>query len=427
MEQSTLNFYESSQETNELIKSITFEKIEAAAKELESIVYRTPTIQSPWLSQFIDGEVYLKLENLQVTGCFKPRGAYVCMNSLTDEEKSRGVITMSAGNHAQAVAYLAQKMGISATIVMPKTTPIAKVERARSYGASIVLHGQTVLDARDFALQLMKKNNHALIHPFNDPNIIIGQGSVAIEMLADVPNLDVLLIPIGGGGLASGVGIVAKKLNPAIQIIGVQSLYCPSTAEILFPNSVQIEARKESQTVAEGIAIKLPGQLNLAILRDVLDDMLIVNEAMIENAMESLIINNKIVAEGAGAAGVAAILATREIFKGKRVGTIVCGGNVDSRILSSLLMRGLVHEGRLVRLKIEINDNPGILGHLSQIIGKADGNIFEISHQRFFNKTMIKMSFVDAVIETRDANHAKQICKALIEGGHPTIIVEESF
>jgi threonine dehydratase len=427
MEQSALNLYETSDETKEIVKQITFEKIEAAAKELESVVHRTPTIKSHWLSQFTGGEVFLKLENLQITGSFKPRGAYICMNSLTDEEKSRGVITMSAGNHAQGVAYHAQKMGISATVVMPENTPIAKVERARSYGASIILHGKTVLDARDFTLQLMKKNNHALIHPFDDPNIIIGQASVAIEMLADVPNLDVLVIPIGGGGLASGVGLVAKKINPAIQIIGVQSLYCPSTAEVLFPNSVQIDTRKESQTIAEGIAIKFPGRLNLAILRDVLDDMLIVNEAMIENAMETLIINNKLIAEGAGAAGIAAILSGTELFKGKRVGTIVCGGNIDSRILSSLLMRGLVHEGRLVRLKIEINDNPGILGHLSQIIGKAGGNIFEISHQRFFNKTMIKMAFVDAVIETRDANHAQQICKALIVGGHPTQIMEDSF
>ena len=427
MEQSALNMYETSDKTKELVKEITFEKIEAAAKQLETVVHRTPTIMSPWLSEFIDGEVHLKLENLQVTGSFKPRGAYICMNNLTDEEKSRGVITMSAGNHSQGLAYHAQKMGIAATIVMPESTPIAKVERTRSYGASIILHGQTVLDARDFALQLMKKNNHALVHPFDDPNIIIGQGSVGIEMLTDVQNLDVLLIPIGGGGLASGVGIVAKRLNPNIQIIGIQSLYCPSTAEVLFPNSVQIGTRRESQTIAEGIAIKFPGRLNLPILREVLDDMLIVNEAMIENAMESLIINNKIVAEGAGAAGVAAILASREIFKGKRVGTIVCGGNVDSRILSSLLMRGLVHEGRLVRLKIEISDNPGILGHLSQIIGKAGGNIFEISHQRFFNKTMIKMAYVDAVIETRGANHAQQICKSLIEGGHPTQIMEDSF
>jgi threonine dehydratase len=427
MGQLAFNCYENSNSVTEGVKNITFEKIEQAAKQLEPVIQRTPTILSPWLSHHINGEVYLKLENLQVTGSFKPRGTFICMDSLTSKEKSHGVITMSAGNHAQAVAYTAQQMGISATIVMPENTPIAKVERSRIYGASIVLHGETILDARDFALQLMKKNNYALIHPFDDPNIIIGHGSVGIEMLNDVKNLDVLLIPIGGGALASGIGIVAKKLNPSIQIIGIQSLYSPSTAKILFPNAVQIDTRTEAQTIAEGIAIKAPGHFNLAILRDVLDDMLIVNEIMIENAMEALIINSKIVAEGAGAAGVAAIIARKEIFMGKRVGTVVCGGNVDSRILSNLLMRGLVHEGRLVRLKIEVSDNPGMLGHLSQIIGKAGGNIFEISHQRLFNKTMIKIAYVDAVIETRDVNHAQLICKTLIDAGYQTKIMEDSL
>lgn len=420
----TLSIFREYSDTNNS-HLITFEKIEAEAKELEAVVYRTPMVQSQWLSQFIDGEVFLKLENLQITGSFKPRGTYVCMKNLTDLEKQRGVITMSSGNHAHSVAYHAQRMGIKATIVMPENTPITKVELTRSYGASIILHGETILDARDFALQLMRKNNYALIHPFDDANIIIGQGSVGIEMLSDVPNLDVLLVPIGGGALASGIGIVAKKLNPAIQIIGIQSLYSPSTAEILFPNSVHIDARKDAQTIAEGIAVKAPGILNLEILRNVLDDMLIVNEPMIENAMEALMVNNKIVAEGAGAVGVAAILASREIFRGKRVGTIVCGGNVDSRILSNLLMRGLVQEGRLVRLKIEITDNPGILGQLSQVIGKMGGNIFEISHQRFFNNIIIKTAYVCAVIETRDANHANMICKALIENGYPTKIIED--
>lgn len=412
-------------ETKSLIELITFEAIQKGAESLKNVVFRTPTIQSPWLSQLIEGEAYLKLENLQITGSFKPRGAYLAMSQLTDEEKTRGVITMSAGNHAQGVAYHAQQMGIPATIVMPENTPIAKVERTRSFGASIILHGKSVLEARDFALQLIKKNNAYLIHPFDDPYIVIGQGSVGIEILEDIPDLDMLVVPIGGGGLASGIGIVAKKINPNIQLIGVQSAFCPSTAEVLFPNSLDSMARKEAQTVAEGIAIKFPGKINLALLHELLDDMLIVNETHIENAMESLIMNNKIVAEGAGAAGVAAIMNNVSMFKGKKVGTVICGGNVDSRILSSLLMRGLVHEGRLVRLKIEISDAPGILGHLTQIIGKAGGNIFEISHQRLFNNMMLKMAYVDAVVETRNAQHASLICQALIEGGFPTTINEE--
>jgi threonine dehydratase len=416
--------------TDEILQAaqnITYERIHAAAHEMRSVLYRTPTVPSTWLSQMIHGEVYLKLENLQLTGSFKPRGAYMMMKTLNAEERKRGVITMSAGNHAQGVAYHAQNMGIPAVIVMPENTPIFKVERTRSYGASIILHGTGVLEARDFALQLMKKNNYTMVHPFDDENIIIGQGSVGIEMLEDVPNLDVLLVPIGGGGLASGIGIVAKAINPDIQVIGVQSSFCPSVAEVLFPNSLDMNHRKETQTIAEGIAIRFPGKLNMAILHEVLDDLLIVNETMIENAMESLIMNNKIVAEGAGAVGVAAIMANRTMFKGKRVGTVICGGNVDSRILSSLLLRGLVHEGRLVRLKIEISDNPGILGHLTQIIGKAGGNIFEISHQRLFGNAMLKMAYVNAVVETRDTHHAHTICQALIDGGFPTTIGEDSL
>lgn len=408
-----------------LLSKITFESIQQASAQLNGVMYRTPTIQSSWLSKLIDGDVFLKLENLQLTGSFKPRGAYIAMSNLTPEEKKRGVITMSAGNHAQGVAYHAQQMGIPATIVMPENTPISKVERTRSYGASIVLHGQSMLEARDFALQLIKRDHASLIHPFDDPYIIIGQGSVGIELFEDIKNIDILVMPIGGGGLAAGVGIVAKHLNPDIQLIGVQSSFCPSTAEILFPNSLCPIVRKESQTVAEGIAIRFPGKLNLALLHDLLDNMIILNENMIENAMESLIMNNKIVAEGAGAAGVAAIMHHRDMFKGKRVATIVCGGNVDSRVLSSLLMRGLVHEGKLVRLKIEISDMPGILGHLTQIIGKAGGNIFEISHQRLSNHIALKMAYVDAVVETRDAKHAESICDALIEGGFPTSLCED--
>ncbi len=427
MDKSACSAYEALDEIGMLARSVTFDKIYEATKELENVVIRTPTIRSPWLSDYIDGNVFLKLENLQITGSFKARGAYMCMKNLSDAEKARGIVTMSTGNHAKSVAYHAKKMGILGTVVMPENAPIAKVERTRSLGASVILHGKTVLEARDFTLQLMKRNNYALVRPFDDVNIIIGQGSVGVEMLTDVPNLDVLLIPIGGGGLAAGVAIAAKELNPSIQIIGIQSSFCPSTAEVLFPNVILNETRKEFQTIADGISVHSPGRINLNILHDLLDDMLIVNESSIEAAVESLIVHNKIVAEGAGAAGVAAILASKDILKGKNVGTIICGGNIDSRIISSLLMRGLVHEGRLIRLKIEVSDNPGIVAHLSTIIGKAGGNVFEISHQRLFNRTMIKMGYVDAMVETRDANHAHLICKVLIENGFPAKVMEDSF
>ncbi len=412
-------------DTQKFVSQVTLKAIQTAAQELKSVVYRTPTVKSPWLSNLIQGDVYLKLENLQHTGSFKPRGAYIAMSRLGSDVQKRGVITMSAGNHAQGVAYHAKQMGIPATIVMPENTPMLKVERTRVLGASTVLHGKSVLEARDFAIQLMKRDNSYLIHPFDDVNIILGQGSVGLELLEDIPHLDALVIPIGGGGLACGMGVVAKALNPDIQLIGVQSFFCPTTAEILFPNSLAGHTRKEAQTVAEGIAIKFPGKINLSILHSLLDDMLIVNELMIEQAMESLIANNKVVAEGAGAAGVAAIMNNRSMFQGKRVGTVICGGNVDSRLLANLLMRGLVHEGRLVRFNIEISDTPGILGHLTQIIGRAGGNIFEISHQRLFNNVTAKMAYVDAVVETRDAEHAQTICKALIEGHFPTTICED--
>ncbi len=427
MDRSVCSTYETLDEIDVLAQSVTFDKIRKATKELSNVVVRTPTVRSPWLSDYIGGNVFLKLENLQITGSFKARGAYMCIKNLSDAEKERGIVTMSTGNHAQSVAYHAKKMGILATIVMPENAAIAKVERTRSLGASVILHGKTVLEARDFTLQLMKRNNYALVHPFDDVNIIIGQGSVGVEMLTDVPNLDVLLIPIGGGGLAAGVAIAAKELNPNIQIIGIQSSFCPSTAEVLFPNVILNETRKDFQTIADGIAVHSPGRINLNILHNLLDDMLIVNESSIEAAVESLIVHNKIIAEGAGAAGVAAILVGKDILKGKNVGTIICGGNIDSRIVSSLLMRGLVHEGRLIRLKIEVSDSPGIVAHLSTIIGKAGGNVFEISHQRLFNRTMIKMGYVDAMVETRDANHANLICKALIENGFPAKVMEDSF
>ena len=349
------------------------------------------------------------------------------MNRLTEEEKLRGVVSMSAGNHAIAVAYHAQRMAVPATLVMPENTPIGKVEKTREYGASVILHGNTLAESRDFAVQLIKKNNSVLLHPFDDPDVIIGHGSVAIEMFQDVHDLDVLMVPVGGGGLASGVSVVAKAINPAIHIIGVQTLFCPAVAEMLFPNAVPLDVRKDTHTIAEGLTIQFPGMISTGILHDLLDDMIVVNESMIENAMESLIMHNKVIAEGSGATGVAAMMYNRYIFKNKRVGIMICGGNVDSRLLSNLLMRGLVHEGRLVRFKIEIDDSPGILGKLTHIIGKAGGNIFEISHQRLFNKIMLRMVYVNAVVETRDTGHANEICQALINGGFPAVVDHDSL
>lgn len=408
---------------NNILELLTAKEIQNAATSLQGIVRRTPMIEASWLSEAIQGEVHLKLENMQITGSFKARGAYIKLSSLTDEERARGVITMSAGNHAQGVAYHAQKMGISAVIVMPEDTPIAKVERTRHYGASVILHGTNMTECRDFVMQLIKKHQYVLIHPFDDPQIICGQGTVALETLEDVPDLDVLLIPIGGGGLAAGMCIAAKAINPNIHIVGVQSAFCPSVAQLLFPNTVPNYQPKH--TIAEGIAIKFPGELTLTILREHLDDFLVVDESYIEEAIEALMIQSKIVSEGAGASGVAALLCGPQLFKGKKVGITVCGGNIDPRILSNILLKGMVQHGRLIRFKIEINDIPGILGRLTQIIGKAGGNIFEISHQRVFEHVAVKMAFIHAVVETRDATHAEEIRNALIAGGFPTRIMED--
>lgn len=407
---------------NNISESLTIKEIQEAAFTLQGACRRTPMIEAQWMSEAIDGKVYLKLENMQVTGSFKARGAYVKLSSLTEEEKKRGVITMSAGNHAQGVAYYAQKMGINAVIVMPDDTSITKVERTRQYGASVILHGTNMTECRDFVMQLVKKHHYVLVHPFDDPHVICGQGTLSLEMLEDIPDLDILVIPIGGGGLAAGMCIAAKAINPKIHIIGVQSAFCPSVAKLLFPNTVTNHQPKH--TIAEGIAIKSPGELCLAILREHLDDFLVVEESYIEEAIEALMIQSKTVSEGAGAAAIAALLSKPKLFKGKKVGAIVCGGNVDPRILSNILLKGIVQHGRLIRFKIEIHDMPGILGRLTQIIGKAGGNIFEISHQRVFENVAVKMAFIHAVIETQDATHAEQIRKSLIAGGFQTQIIE---
>lgn len=401
----------------------TFEDIQDAAKILEGVILRTPILLSPWLSEQANASIFLKLENLQVMSSFKVRGAYVKISKLTREQKRKGIIAMSAGNHAQGVAYHARALGIPTTIVMPKTTPFSKIESTQCLGATVLLEGQNLDESSDYASLLPKKEGLTLIHPYNDPAIIAGQGTVALEMLADVPDLDVLIIPIGGGGLASGMAIAAKTINPKIKIIGVQSATCPSLAQVLYPERGLTPTGGISSSLAEGIAVKSPGLLAQKILKKHLSDIIIVTEDQIEAAIEDLLIHGKLIAEGAGAAGVAALMAAPQYFSGHKVGTVICGGNIDARVLSSLLLRGLVHHGKLVRLKIEINDAPGVLGQISKIIGDAGGNIFEVNHQRLFNHITVKMAVLDAIVETRDQDHAKNIMTRLEAGGFPTKMV----
>jgi threonine dehydratase len=403
---------------------ITLSHIQRAAEALRTVVIRTPFLPSPWLSNQTGGAIFLKMENLQIMASFKARGAYIKLIQLSDEERQKGVIAMSAGNHAQGVAYHTKSLGIPTTIVMPKNTPLSKIESTEALGATLILEGNNLSESGEFAIHLAAQRGLTLIHPYDDPAIITGQGTVALEMLADVPDLDVLLIPIGGGGLAAGMSIAAKSINPAIEIIGVQLAHCPAMAQVLYPDRLFPTQNLFAAPLAEGIAVKSPGLLTRAILKDTLSDIIIVTEDQIEVAIQMILVQGKTIAEGAGAAGVAALLAIPHRFMGRKVGVVICGGNIDARILSSLLLRGLVRQGKLVRLKIDINDAPGVLGHLSQIIGQAGGNIFEISHQRLFNHITVKMAEVDAVVETHNHAHTLEIINALRAGGFPTQAVD---
>ncbi|MCE3231307.1 MAG: tdcB [Alphaproteobacteria bacterium] len=404
-----------------MTSEISLGDIQQAAVALENVTLRTPTVPCPWLAEQTGIDVFLKLENLQLVSSFKARGAYIKLSRLSEDQRRQGVIAMSAGNHAQGVAWHAQSLGIAATIVMPKNTPFAKIESVEKLGCALILEGQNLSEAGEVAIHLAKRDGLTLIHPYDDPAIITGQGTVALEMLSDVPKLDVLIIPVGGGGLAAGMAIAAKGINPKIEIIGVQSAYCPAMAETLYPGrAFPVQSSSRGAPLAEGIAVKSPGILTRDILKKHLSDMLIVTEDQIEAAIEDLLIHGKLTVEGAGATGVAAFRSVAHQFIGRKVGIVICGGNIDARILSSLLLRGLVRHGKLVRLKIEMNDAPGVLGQISQVIGQTGGNIFEVSHQRLFNHITVKMAEVDAIVETHDLSHAHQIVAALEAHGFPT-------
>jgi len=403
--------------------SITLNHIKQAATALEKVILRTPTIMAPWLSDRINGQAFLKLESLQILGSFKARGAYIKLTELSQEQRCKGVIAMSAGNHAQGVAYHARKLGIPATIVMPKNTPFAKIEGTQKLGVILILEGQNLDEASAFATQHAQSEGLEMIHPYDDPAIIAGQGTVGLEMLADVPDLDTVIVPIGGGGLASGVAIAAKALNPNIHLIGVQAASYPAMAKALYPTRTFL-TQQFSSSLAEGIAIKTPGLLTREILRKHLSDIVIVTEEQLEAALAHLLIDGKMIVEGAGAAGVAALMTCAEQFIGQKVGVIIGGGNIDARILSSLLLRGLAHQGKLVRLKIDLNDAPGVLGQISQLIGQVGGNIYEVSHQRLFNHITVKMAEIDAIVETHDHAHAEKIIATLQTSGFPTTLME---
>jgi threonine dehydratase len=393
--------------------AITLAEVEAAAEVLQGQVVRTPCLRSARLSEVLDAEITLKLETLQHSSSFKDRGAFVKLASLTEAERKRGVIAMSAGNHAQGVAYHATRLGIPATIVMPKLTPFVKVEKTAQFGARVVLEGESVEEAADFARKLAAERDLVFIHPYDDPAIIAGQGTIGLEMLADVPELEALVVPIGGGGLISGVATAAKALKPGIEIIGVQAAACPA----MYRRRAGLPEAPVRPTIAEGIAVKRPGKLTLPIVKALVDDILLVEEDAIEAAILCLLEVEKLAVEGAGAAGLAAVMAEPARFAGRGIGLILCGGNIDLRLLSVVILRGLVHSRRLISIQVDMPDAPGNLAKVAALIGEAGGNILEVEHQRAFSPLSIKSTGVDFIIETRNAAHATEVVTTLRAAG----------
>jgi threonine dehydratase len=399
--------------------SVTLSDIEAARHTIAGQVLHTPTFPAPRLSALTGAEVYIKYENLQVTNSFKERGARAKLASLSPAERARGVIAMSAGNHAQAVAYHAADLGISATIVMPVTTPFVKVAATRAYGARVVLDGETVHEAHIRAEAEAQKYGLIWVHPYDDPHVIAGQGTIALEMLEDVLDLDWLVIPVGGGGLISGVAIAAKAIKPGIGIIGVESARYPSTWNALHGD----QRPTGGATLAEGIAVKTVGTLTLPIIRALVDDIILVDEEHIERAVNAYLTLQKAMAEGAGAAGLAAMLAKPQRFAGSKVGLVLSGGNIDPRILASIMMRELERESRIISFRLTIADRPGMLGHIATMLGRLDANILGVEHRRLFLDVPAKGASLDVTVETRDAVHADEILQALrAEGFAPARI-----
>ncbi|GJL93868.1 MAG: threonine ammonia-lyase [Hyphococcus sp.] len=388
--------------------------IAAAAQRIEGRVVRTPLLRAEKLSAMTGVDIWIKLENLQYTGAFKERGALNKLLQLTDAERKRGVIAASAGNHAQGVALHASKLGISAVIVMPVTTPDVKIRQTRELGAEVIRAGHTFDEARAHAAKIQQERNLVFVHPFDDPNIIAGQGTIALEMLEDGPRFDALLVPIGGGGLIAGIALAVKNGSPETQIIGVQTELFPSMA-----NAIDGKERAlGGDTLAEGIAVKEAGELTRQIVREYVDDIVLVNERILERSLSILMNDQKILVEGAGAAGLAAILSAPGRFKGKSVGLVLCGGNIDARLLSMILMRDLARAGRLARLRVQLLDMPGQLVRVASIIAELEGNVIDVGHHRTYSDLPAKMTCMDVTIDTQGQDHLNRIIASLKSAGY---------
>jgi threonine dehydratase len=403
---------------------LTLTDIRQAQALLKGVVIEPPTLYSPYISKAYDSTVFLKMENFQETGSFKERGAYVKLKSLPQDVLKRGVIALSAGNHAQAVAFHAHNLHIPAVIVMPLFTPPTKVGHTERWGAQVILAGNTLEEAHTVAQDIALSENLTFIHPYDDLKIIAGQATIGLEMLDSRPELDVLLVPIGGGGLCAGIAVAAKSLKPSLQIYGVEVEGYASMSHALYGTH---ESKKAPVTLAEGIAVKTPGKIPQAILKDYLTSILIVTEEEIERAVDLFVVKQNTVVEGAGAAGLAGLLHAPSLFSGKNVGIVVSGGNIDARLVSAIMMRGELHEGHLSLLQIKIQDIPGVLARIAGIIAHHQANILEVKHQRFSYEIPIKMAKLDIMIESRGVEHVNAIIKDIEDSGFTVNQLTEGF
>ena len=391
----------------------TYDAVRQAYAAIAEATIRTPVVRATRLSLALGIDLYLKLENLQHTNAFKARGALAKLLTLSDADRAAGVIACSAGNHAQGVAYHASRLGIPATIVMPEGTPFNKIKRTSDFGAEVVIHGKAFDESMGFTLGLASDKGMALIHPFDDPVVAAGQGTVALEMLEQQPDLDAIVVPVGGGGLIAGMAVAAKSVKPEVEIVGAQ-------AEIFDAVKARVdggETHFAGPSLAEGIAVREPSEANIEVIRQHVDRIDTASETEIEDAVFDLLSNEKLVVEGAPGAGLAVIKKNIDHYRGKKTGLVICGGNIDSRLLSTLILRGLVRDGRITRLTFEIDDTPGQLSEISRIIGEAGANVIEVIHQRMMQTVALKQAELEVVIEARDQGHVREIVEALRSGG----------
>ena len=404
--------------------TVTAADIRQARSRIADGIERTPFVHSRTLSEICGTEIWLKLENLQYTASFKDRGALNKLLSLDDSERKAGVVAASAGNHAQAVAWHASRLGIAATIVMPVSTPLVKVTNTEKLGANIVLEGEGVAEAAAHAAEIARESGAAPVHPYDDDAIIAGQGTAVLEMLEDRPDIETVVIPIGGGGLIAGCAVAAKDINPDIDIVGVETTMYPSMRAAAFGDT---DRRVGGFSIADGISVKSPGERTLPVVRDMVSGIELVREDDIETAIHLFAEIEKQVVEGAGAAGLGAVLATPEKFAGRRTALIVSGGNIDTRLLSSVLMRGLVRTGRLVRLGVQISDLPGNLARVTETIARLGGNIVEVEHERWYRDVPVRMAQIEILVEVRNSGDGHSVAEGLADAGFPTRVLGTEY